>query len=367
MKITHILPSLKGGGIQNFIFSLAPEQKSLGNDVSIIVTDEDYNEYSDGKKRQLENSGIIVYNLDRKVSDKHSFFSALRKCRKIIGNKCPDIVNTHGVICHILGSLSTIGLKTVHCCTIHSGPEHWSRSVKLIVGKKPLIYCSDSALELRAQKGAPMVAINNGINVDLARSSFTVDLHKELNLNQEDKLIILVGSQRPPKNYPFLIKIVENLNKPHIHFCVCGGNYKVENKGGSNNKNYISTEIFERYSNIHLLGIRDDVPAILNGSDVYLSCSIKEGLPISALEAFFAGIPCVLSPIVQHVSISEGIQECYIPEKFDEDSFINAIHKALASNKKHEEIYNTRKQVLQKFTIERCAKEYIDFYKELIK
>ena len=132
MKITHILPSLKGGGIQNFIFSLAPEQKSLGNDVSIIVTDEDYNEYSDGKKRQLENSGIIVYNLDRKVSDKHSFFSALRKCRKIIGNKCPDIVNTHGVICHILGSLSTIGLKTVHCCTIHSGPEHWSRSVKLL-------------------------------------------------------------------------------------------------------------------------------------------------------------------------------------------------------------------------------------------
>ena len=89
-------------------------------------------------------------------------------------------------------------------------------------------------------------------------------------------------------------------------------------------------------------------------------------MPISALEAFFAGIPCVLSPIIQHISISEGIQECYIPEKFDEDSFIEAIGKALASKKTHTEIYNERETALQKFTIAKCAKKYIDFYSGLI-
>ena len=46
MKIIHILNSLKGGGIQNFILSLAPEQKKLGCDVSIIVVDRDTYEYS---------------------------------------------------------------------------------------------------------------------------------------------------------------------------------------------------------------------------------------------------------------------------------------------------------------------------------
>lgn len=366
MKIVHMLPSLKGGGIQNLIFSLAPEQKNLGNDITIIVTDEDNNNYSNAKKKQLEESGIKIYNLNRIVSDKLSFFSALNKCRKIIKKITPDIVNTHGVICHIIGSLSTKGLKTVHCCTIHSAPEHWSYLVKIIVGKKPLIFCSDSALTLRGQTGSQMIAINNGINVNLARTDIIVDLRDELNLASEDKLVILVGSQRPPKNYPFLIKIVERLKNPHIHFCICGGNYKVTNSGGTNNKNYISTEIFEQYSNIHLLGIRDDVPEILNGSNIYLSCSIKEGLPISALEAFFAGIPCVLSPIIQHISISEGIQECYIPKKFDEDSFIEAIGKALASKKTHTEIYNERETALQKFTIAKCAKKYIDFYSGLI-
>ena len=63
MKIIHILNSLKGGGIQNFILSLAPEQKKLGCDVSIIVVDRDTYEYSKHLKDILVNNGVKVYYL----------------------------------------------------------------------------------------------------------------------------------------------------------------------------------------------------------------------------------------------------------------------------------------------------------------
>lgn len=364
MKIVHILLSLKGGGIQNFLVSLAPEQVKMGHEVTVIITDEDNVEYSQKRKQFLETNGIKVIYFNRKVSSRMSYIQSLLKTRYVIKEINPDIVNTHSSLCHIFGSFATIFTHIKHCCTIHSAPEYWSRSTKVLVGTKPLIFCSDSALKLRGQSGSPLVAINNGIELSLVQTKDVVNLRKELGLTTKDKIITLVGSQRPEKNYPFLIKIVEKMHDEHIHFCVCGGNYAVA-RSGTNNKNYISTEQFEKYPNIHLLGLRNDIAAIHNGSDVYLSCSVREGLPISALEAFFAGTPCVLSPIVQHTAIAEGVSECFIPDAFEVDAFIRAIYKALEVKTSHTNIFEARKEILQKFTIERCAKEYIEFYNNI--
>ncbi len=366
MKIVHILPSLKGGGIQNFIFSLAPRLVQMGNEVIIMVTDEDNIEYSNHQKKMLEQCNIRVINLNRKIGSRISFLRTIRLARKSLKAINADIINTHGTICHTIAAFSSIGLRCKHCCTIHSAPETWSKFTKIINRNKPLIYCSNSALILRGQKGSPMIAINNGIDYEKVCTSKTVNLRDELNIPKEDKVVVLVGSTRPPKNYPFLIKVVEKIKNQHIHFCICGGSYKVERNSG-NNKNYISTVQFEKYDNIHLLGLRDDVMAILNGSDVYMSCSIREGLPISALEAFASGIPCVLSPIMQHTTIAEGIAECYIPQEFTETSFIDSIHQALNCALDHKTIYNQRELALQKFSIERCAREYNDFYYKLLK
>ncbi len=366
MRIVHILPSLKGGGIQNFIFSLAPRLVQMGNEVIIMVTDEDNIEYSIRQKKILEQCHIRVINLNRKIGSRISIIRTIRLARKHLKALKANVINSHGIICHTIATISSIGLKSKHCCTIHSAPETWSKFSKIINYNKPLIYCSDSAYILRGQKGNPMIAINNGIDFEKVSTSEIINLRDELNIPKEDKIVVLVGSTRPPKNYPFLIKVVEKIKNNHIHFCICGGSYKV-GRNSSNNKNYISTEQFEKYDNIHLLGLRDDVMAILNGSDVYMSCSIREGLPISALEAFSSGIPCVLSPIMQHTTIAEGIAECYIPKAFTEESFIDSIYQALNCTLDHNTIYEQRKLALQKFSIERCAKEYNDFYYQLLK
>lgn len=366
MNIIHILPTLQGGGIMNFLYSLTPEQVNLGNKVSIIVTDKEFKNYSDERADLLRKMGVDVYFLNRIISNKISTISTIVKCRKLINKLKPDIVNTHTSICHVFGSLATKYTRFVHCCTIHSAPESWSRSTKLLIGSKPLIYCSDAALELRGQEGKPMVAINNGVDTKLIRTTDIVDLKKELNIPNDHKVVVLLGSQRPPKNYPFLIKIVETLKDETIHFCICGGNNKVASAGSKYNSGYISISQFEAYKNIHLLDLRNDVPAVLNGSDVYLSCSIREGLPISALEAFFSGIPCVLSPIVQHTNIARGISECYVPDSFDEASFINCLYQALNSGKSHDDIFAEREEQLKVFQIDRCAKEYQEFYAQII-
>jgi glycosyltransferase involved in cell wall biosynthesis len=46
-------------------------------------------------------------------------------------------------------------------------------------------------------------------------------------------------------------------------------------------------------SEVRLLGIRKDIPAILADADLFLSTSTSEGMPVSLLEAMASGIPCV--------------------------------------------------------------------------
>ena len=84
MKIVHILNSLKGGGIQNFLLSLAPEQVIKGCQVLIIVVDNDDYEYCIRLKEKFENNGVRVCYLNKKLHSKISFLKTLIKCRNII-------------------------------------------------------------------------------------------------------------------------------------------------------------------------------------------------------------------------------------------------------------------------------------------
>lgn len=356
MKIVHIMDNLLGGGIQHFAVSLLLEFAKLGHDVSMIVVEKYRDEYCKILEKRLLDSNIKVFCLNKLYSNKISLLISLYRCRKIVKALEPDIINTHGGMSHFIGGFASIGTAFSQCCTIHSAPEKWGRAINWMCSKKPLIFCSKAALETRAQKDkhSSMVVIANGISIAQDRFSTVVDLRKELSLKEKDKIIVLVGSLRFVKNYMFLKEIVDELKDPSIHFCICGGHY--------DNKSYMDPSVFKNDSTIHLLGHRADVKEIENGSDLLLSCSKREGLPISVLEAYFNGIPCVLSPIIQHKYIAD-VDYVWVPDSFTAKDFVKSIREALSCSKSHEDIYEERKKQLKPFLISETAKKYIEFYR----
>ena len=353
MRIVHILPNLKGGGIQNLLLSLAPMQVKMGNEVFLIVTDLDTLDYSAKLREKFEKQNVIVIYLDRTVGNNISSIITLFKSYRVLHKLKADIVNSHGALSHNYAALGTIFTKSTHIPTIHNAPEKWNKLGYLLNDKKSIIFCSQSAYEVNDYKSNNSVVIANGVDKNMVVSTKKSNLRNEFNISDKTKLIVGVGSLRKQKNYPFWVKLAKDCKDIDVHFIICGGHY---------GQGYIDSSLFNGLDNLTWLSVRSDVPEIINESDCFLSCSTHEGLPIAVLEAFFSGIPCVLSPIPQHSDIAENISECYIPNKFEVQDFKEKIIMAYSSGKSHKSIQKERESSIEKFSIERTAKEYINFY-----
>lgn len=357
MRIVHIVHSLRGGGIQNFLLSLAPEQNRLGHEVSMIVIDKYDSSYCETLEKRLVDNNVRVYRLNKIRANKLSLFKALYNCRNLIRRIKPDIVNTHAEISHLYGALTVLGINTRHVITVHNAPEYWDWITRVFNCNKPVIFCSQAAYGMRKQNSNKMAAIDNGISKEIVASEDAVDLRKAFGLSPNDKVIVLVGSLRPQKNYHFLKEIASELNDNSFHFFICGG--------GKISEGNINPAEFESYPTIHFLGLRSDVSAIENGADLFLSCASFEGLPIAVLEAYFNGIPCVLSPITQHRNISE-VNNVWIPDEFTADAFAKKIIEALKCTYSHKDIYEMRKSQIERYSIRQTAIEYIKFYEKYL-
>ncbi|NHC43620.1 glycosyltransferase family 1 protein [Bacillus sp. MM2020_1] len=167
-----------------------------------------------------------------------------------------------------------------------------------------------------------------------------IDIRPYLNLNKEDlkeikelgiseNTIVLghIGSYRPVKNHDFLIKFASFLKNNNVEFkmlLVGNGNLFKEIKN-SVRENDLENEVL-------LLGIRSDVPALLNLFDVLLMPSLFEGIPVTVVEAQAAGTPCVISNnITREVDMGCGLVE-YVNIKDDYNVWLNSMKQSL--NKK---------------------------------
>ena len=79
---------------------------------------------------------------------------------------------------------------------------------------------------------------------------------------------------------------------------------------------FFSTEekIHEKVRNLGLnekvmfLGVREDIPELMQAMDVFVFPSLFEGLPVTLIEAQAAGLPCVVSgTITKEIDIAENI------------------------------------------------------------
>ena len=108
------------------------------------------------------------------------------------------------------------------------------------------------------------------------------ELRASLGLKDDDFVMIFPARLDKNKNQGFLIECMPELIKdnPKIHLLLPG-------QDELNGKYQRQAKELGVEKNVHFLGRRDDIPQLLKISDLAVSSSRREGLPVNILEAIY--------------------------------------------------------------------------------
>ena len=158
--------------------------------------------------------------------------------------------------------------------------------------------------------------MNNAIEVENFKFNVEVRNQKRAELNADKTInLVNIGRFNSQKNQLFLLEVFAEIIKKNT-------NYKLFLVGDGELKTQILEKIkklkIER--NVELLGIRNDIPELLQAMDVFLFPSLFEGLPVSLVEAQATGIQCVISDGVpaESILVKENVQVISLKENAEQ-------------------------------------------------
>ncbi|WP_109437695.1 glycosyltransferase family 1 protein [Aquimarina sp. AU119] len=212
--------------------------------------------------------------------------------------------------------------------------ETVKKLIKFRLKKKVSIYathrfsCGDKAGQWLFGENNDFYTMNNAIDTKKFIHNPETDKKYRKELNLEDKVIIgHVGRLNNAKNHSYLLRIFANIieERPDC-VLVLVGNGELQQA--------IEQEIDDLgiQDRVKMLGVRSDIPELLQMMDVFVFPSFYEGLPVTLIEAQAAGLKILASDtITQEVKLTDDIEFVSIqkPTSF----WVNKIFNALSYEK----------------------------------
>lgn len=296
--------------VKKFLLPLVDDLESKGYEVHVACNVDEIGQ-------QLRNEEYEIKHIP--FSRNFNLFNHIKSLFKLISlikTEKYDIIHSHTPVASLIARLAAkimnvpLNVYTAHGFYFHENMKPTiykiAYSLEKIWSKFFTDYLffqskEDYELAVRNQfnKSDRLIHINNGVSGE----KFNPDnydrnlIRKNLNL-QGKKVILFVGRLVEEKGIRELLNAFEILSSRHkdLSLLLVGGGVTGDRDGLSPqqivNKMSDSTK-----QNIHLLGLRDDIPEIIAASDVFTLPSYREGLPRSIIEAMAMGKPIVATDI----------------------------------------------------------------------
>ncbi len=173
------------------------------------------------------------------------------------------------------------------------------------------------------------IELVHGVGVDPEKFNFEMSeeekakLREEIGIDKDDFVMICVGELNENKNQIMQIQAMRELVKENK-------NIKLILAGEGDKREFLEQKI-EEYSlqdNVKLLGYRTDIPQLLKMSNIALSTSKREGLPVNVIEALTVGIPVIGTNCRGTRDLVKDGVNGYIVEIDDDNGMIESVKKA---------------------------------------
>lgn len=321
IRILHVVGALDRGGIETFLMNLyrSIDRKELQFDF-LVQTDRecDYNQ-------EIRELGGRIYAIP---SRKHGFFKNRKALRHFFMTHSDyTIIHQHATSLHYIAPLKMAKKYNVHIRIIHSHNIREGSFVRCLLHRlnksriqslaTHFFACSNLAAKWVYSKkqinNHQYCVIRNAIHLN----KFTNDnkgrimVRQSLGIGEHQFVIGHVGRFNPQKNHTFIIDIFKKIHQKHkdsILLLVGDGELRsnIEKK----------VQALSLTGNVIFLGVRSDIPQLMQAMDVFLFPSLYEGLGIVLIEAQTSGMKCFTSQgvVPKDVNVTGLVQFIHLDE-----------------------------------------------------
>lgn len=359
MKILQITFNLSSGGGERFVVDLSNELSKTEEVVLLQIQSNDNLQNAHYLPELSERVKYINLGFQSGIS-----LGVMIGVYKAIKKENPDVVNAHSTL--ITVSLAALLYrKTKYFHTLHSLAERclgslwlkplyhylYNKRVKAITISKT---SNDSYTHFYTLYNS--LTINNGRSpINLTEEYDHVKSEIEsLKIHADDKVFIHVARLHPVKNHQLLFDTFKRLIEEgeHIILMIVGNGF--ENHLVFNNS---------FCKGIYLLGEKRNVGDYLACSDYFVLSSLKEGLPISLLEAMSTGLIPVSTPAGGVCDVIRDKENGYLSLTHNPEDFYNSVKEAIINTadinrKTIVDDYN------REYSMKACAINYLKAYKQ---
>lgn len=362
MKILQVVPSLASGGAERFVVNLSNQLKNMGHTV-VICTLHAAGDDTDSFNKQFLCEDIACYSIPVKGK---GIMQALWLIRQFVFSCKPDIVHCHLAVIQYFLLVFCRKKRPIFFHTIHSLAENASGNTKWHSRLFRFLYKNEfvkpvtisemchTSFEAYYQLDNDVV-IENGVS-PLRLSSVACEVKREVdgykrNLNMP--VFVHVARFHEDKNQKLLIDVFNSIEE-HFDFCLL-----VIGRGFDDGEGLLLRNL--ACGSIHFLGEKDNVGDYLSVSDFFCLTSSFEGLPLSLLEAISLGVVPICTPVGGMVDVVQDGLTGVLATGLTVEEYREAVFRAM--NIKFDR-QNIRTYYDSHFSMERCAKRYLDLYNE---
>jgi glycosyltransferase involved in cell wall biosynthesis len=211
--------------------------------------------------------------------------------------------------------------------------------------------------------------IHNGIELEAFDSAVARGgrrLRAELGLPDAAPLVTAVGRIHPDKGFDHYLEAARLVaaGSPEAHFVLVGGD---DDSAFSDRLRARGAEA-GLSGRFHFLGRREDIPAVLAQSDVFVLSSRREGHPFVLLEAMAASLPAVATRCGGVEETLVGGETGYLVDVGDVGALAAAVGRLVDDTDLRRRMgVAARERVVKHFTAEDCVRALAGVYEDMLR
>lgn len=344
--------------------------KENGYEVHVATNGEEEIPYCDKKiKISFERSPFKLNNI-----------RAIGQLKKIINEQNYDIIHTHTPMGSVVTRIAarkarkngTKVIYTAHGFHFFNGAPKLNWLLFYPVEKylskytDVLITMNQEDYELAKNKFKTNVKFVHGVGLDKQKfdSELSDDekkkLRESLGLKENDFIIIYPAELSKRKNQEWLINTMESvlLKNHNMHILLPG-----KDSMNEFHKKLVTEKKLDKQ--IHFLGFRNDIPKLISISNVAISTSRQEGLPVNIMEAMYLGLPIVATDCRGNRDLVKNGKNGFVVAQGDSVNFKKSIINIYENKVDIKSLKKNSQNEIKQYMLNKVIKEMGEIYESV--